>query len=69
MENGQHNLDGRLLLLRVHLDRDASTVIDNCYRVVGVDRYLDRAAVARERLVDGVVDDLVDEMVKAAYAG
>ena len=30
---------------------------------------LDRVAVARERLVDGVVDDLVDEVVEAALAG
>ena len=30
---------------------------------------LDRVVVARHRLVDGVVDDLVDEVVEAARAG
>ena len=31
--------------------------------------HLDRVVVARQRLVDGVVDDLVDEVVEAARAG
>ena len=34
-----------------------------------MDRHLDVVAVTGERLVDGVVDDLVDEMVKSADTG
>ena len=34
-----------------------------------MDRDVDARAVAGERLVDGVVDDLVDEVVQAAHAG
>ena len=33
-----------------------------------MDRHLDVVVVARHRLVDGVVDDLVDEVVEAARA-
>ena len=36
---------------------------------VGEDRHLDVVAVAGERLVDGVVDDLVDEVVQTARTG
>ena len=36
---------------------------------VGEDRDVDVVAVAGERLVDGVVDDLVDEVVETAGAG
>ena len=38
-------------------------------RVVGVDRDLDRVVVARERLVDRVDDDLLDEVMEAPQAG
>jgi hypothetical protein len=34
-----------------------------------VDGHRDLGAVARQRLVDGVVDDLVDEVVQPAHAG
>ena len=40
-------------------------VVDDGDRVVGVERDLDEVVAARERLVDGVVDDLVDEVVEA----
>ena len=48
------------------VDRDAAAAVAHGDRVVRVDRDLDRVVVARERLVDGVVDDLVDEVVEAA---
>jgi hypothetical protein len=34
-----------------------------------MDGHFDRVVVSRERLVDGVVDDLVDEVMEAARAG
>ncbi len=52
----------------MHLDRDAAAVVGHRDRVVLVDRDVDAVAVARERLVDGVVHDLVDEVVQPAHA-
>src|SRR5690606_32983971 len=49
-------------------DGDAATVVPDGDRVVLVDLHLDAVAVARERLVHGVVHDLVDEVVEAAHA-
>ena len=69
VENGQYNLNGRPLLLLVHLDGDAAAVVDHGHRVVGMDCYLDRAAVAGERLIDGVINDLVDKVVEPSDAG
>ena len=69
VQDGQHDLDGRALLLLHDRDRDAAAVVDDRHRVVGVDRDLDARAVARQRLVDRVVDDLVDEVVQPARAG
>ena len=67
VQDGQDDLDGRLAAL-VHVDRDAAAVVDDRDAVVLVDRHVDVVAVAGERLIDGVVDDLVDEMVQAALA-
>ena len=53
----------------IDVDRDAAAVVDDGDRVVGMDRDLDRVVEAGHRLVDGVVDDLVDEVVQAARAG
>ena len=67
VQDGQDDLDGRLAAL-VHVDRDAAAVVDDRDAVVLVDRHVDVVAVAGERLIDGVVDDLVDEMVQTALA-
>ena len=69
VQHGQHDLDGRALLLLHDADGDAAAVVDDRDRVVRVDRDVDARAVAGERLVDGVVDDLVDEVVQSAHAG
>jgi hypothetical protein len=66
---GQGDLGGRALRLVpvVELDagRDAAAVVDHRQRVVGVDGDDDVVAVAGQRLVDGVVDDLEDHVVQA----
>ena len=50
----------------MHVDRDAAAVVDDRDGVVFLDGHVDVVAIARERLVDGVVDDFVDEVVQAA---
>ena len=69
MQDGEHDLDGRLPLALDHVDGDAAAVVADAHAAVGQDRDVDRVAVAREGLVDGVVDDLVDQVVQAALAG
>ena len=68
MQDGEHDLDGRLLFLLVHLDRDATAVVDYPNTAVLADEHLDVVAVAGERLIDGVVDDLVNQVVQTARA-
>ena len=55
-------------LLRDHVDRDARAGVANGHRVVRMDRDVDEVVAAGERLVDRVVDHLVDEVVEAARA-
>jgi hypothetical protein len=69
VQDGQHDLDGRLALLLHDRDRDAAAVVGDRDGVVRMDRHRDRVAVAGQRLVDGVVHDLVDEMVQTTDAG
>ena len=68
VQDGHHDLDGGLVLGRVDVDRDAAAVVDDLTPPSAQDD-LDVRAVAGERLVDGVVDDLVDQVVQAARAG
>ncbi len=60
VQDGQHDLDGRLLLHRVDVDRDAATVVDHAHSAVRQDRHLDVVGVAGKSLIDRVVDDFVD---------
>ena len=69
VQHGQRDLDTRLLELRVQVDREATAVVGDPDAAVGEQHHVDRVAVAGERLVDRVVDDLPDEVVQAALAG
>src|SRR6266542_1950070 len=64
---GHHDLGGRALLLVIVLDvgRDAAAVVDDRYRIVGMDHDLDVVAIAGERLVDRVVEHLEHHVVQA----
>src|SRR5690606_4485786 len=64
VEDGQHQGDGRDLLDRMLLDRDAAAVVDDPQTAVGQDRDIDGVAVAGHRLVDRIVHDLVDQVVQ-----
>ena len=64
MEHGHHDLEGALMHLLVLVDRDTTTVIKHGNRVVLVDGHLNMRAVAGHRLVDGVVDGLVHQVVQ-----
>ena len=69
VEGGEHDLGRGLAQLRVLLDGDAAAVVDDGAAVVGVKGDDDLLGVAGDRLVDGVVHDLVDEVMEAAGAG
>ncbi len=69
VEHGHRELDARDLLRRVNVDRNAASVVVDGHRVVGVNRDVDLVGVSGQRLVDGVVDDLVNEVVQPARGG
>ena len=66
VEHREDDGDGRDTLLRMDTDGDSAAVIAHFDHVAGQDRHFDMRAEARHSLVDGVIDDLVDEMVKSA---
>ena len=68
MEHGQHDFGGRLAA-GVLIDGNAAAVVDDGNRAVDVQGDVDLIAVAGERFVDGVVDDLVDEVVQSLRTG
>jgi hypothetical protein len=69
MQPGQDQLDAGNLLLRMHVDRHAAAVVVHLDRLVLEQGDGDLVRVARQGLVDTVVDDFVDEMVGPAGVG
>ena len=65
VQHGHDDLGRRPLLGRVLADWDAAAVVFHRHGIVEVDGYVDTIAETRERLVHGVVDDLVHHMVQA----
>ena len=68
MQLGHDDLDGGHALL-VHLHGDAPAVVDDLDAAVLQQRDLDAGRVTRHRLVDGVVDDLPDQVVQSPRSG
>ena len=68
VQNGHHDFGGRLAAL-VKVDRNPAAVVHDGDRAIDVNRDVDLIAESRQRLVDRVVDHLVDEMMQAGRTG
>ncbi len=55
--------------LLVGVNRDATAIVDNGHDVVGTDSANDMIAVAGQGFIDGVVDDLANEMMEPSLIG
>ncbi len=66
VQHGQRHGQRVLAGLFVQADGDAAAVVADRYGLVRVDGDLDVRAIARERLVDRVVDDLRHEVMQPA---
>ncbi len=72
VELGEHHLNRRhpLAVGRIHhVDGNAAAVVDNGDGVVDVDGDVDLLGISGQRLVDGIVDHLIDQVVQAHLAG
>src|SRR4029078_12429732 len=69
MQLGQHHLDGGEADGVHDGNGGATAAVDDRASAVWLQGYDDVIAVALQRLVDAVVDHLVDEMVEVAKAG
>src|SRR5579875_2121312 len=69
VQHRHHDLDGRHLLLGVDIDRDTAAVVLDRARSVLIEDDLYFRRVARQRLVDCVVDGLVHELMEPAFRG
>ena len=65
VQNGENHLKGGLAGLLLDIHGDAAAVIRDADDVARLDDNLDMGAVAGERLVDGVVHDLIYQVVQA----
>jgi hypothetical protein len=65
MELREDHVGGGNAFFLVDVDRHAAAVVAHRGRAVAVQDHLDPVAIARERLVDRIVDDLVDHVMQA----
>ena len=65
VQPGHDHLGGRDAFALVDVGRDAAAVVAHRDRAVGVEDHLDPVAIAGQRLVDRVVDDLEHHVVQA----
>src|SRR6266545_2342308 len=68
VKHGQHHLRRRLARLLVRVHRYAAAIVAHRAGAVRVQDDLDAVAIAPHRLVHGVVDDLVDQVMQAIGA-
>ena len=64
---GEHQLDGRHLELRVHIDRNPAPVVTDGNRAIDVHGDVDLAAITGEVFVDRVIQHLENTMVQTAF--
>ena len=64
-----HHLRRRDAFLGVNVDRNAAAVVHDRDRIVDVNRYFNLGRMTSQRLVNGVVDHLVDQVVQPGFAG
>ncbi|GAA3054311.1 hypothetical protein GCM10020000_40500 [Streptomyces olivoverticillatus] len=69
VQHGEHDLDGWLPLGGDDVHGDAAAVVDDAHAAVGQDRHVDGVRVSGQGLVDGVVDDLLHQVVQATLTG
>ena len=66
MEDCQHDLEGRPVLLRVHSGRNSSSVVLNSDGVILINGNFDMITVSGHSLVDTVVNYLIYKMMKTS---
>ena len=68
VELRQHDRQCRLSLLRHDVDRDPRSLVSDGHGVIGMEDHLEVVVAACEGFVDGVVDDLVNEVMQSPRA-
>jgi hypothetical protein len=70
MQHRQHDLHPRhrLAVHRLVVDRDTAPVVGHGDGVVHVDRHIDPGRMPCQRLIDGIIDHLVDQMMQTLLA-
>ena len=69
VEHGKHHLQGRQPRLRLDIHRDAPPIVSDSDGIPLVDRDGNLRAVPGQRLVNGVIHNLIDQVVETGLTG
>ena len=64
VKNREYDLNGRFAAV-MHIDRNTTAIIDNRDAVIPMDGHIDLITIARQRLIDRIVYDLINKMMQA----
>ena len=65
MQDRKYDLDRRNTGLMINTYRNTTAVINNGDRIIRIDHHFDFVAKSCQRLIDGIIYDLIYQMVKA----
>ncbi|CAI8229582.1 MAG: Uncharacterised protein [SAR116 cluster bacterium] len=65
MQLGHDDFSSRHPFFRMYFNRNAPAIIGHCDRAIGIEHHLDDIAMTGKRLVNGIINHLIDHMMQA----
>ena len=69
MQFGHHHLRGRDAFFEVDVHGNTAAIVDYRYRVVNVNSAVDLVAMTSQGFIDGIVHNLINQVVETSLAG
>ena len=69
VKNSQNDRNGRQALLFIDADRNTTSVISDGNHISRVDIHLNMSTVTGKSLIDGVIDNFINKVMKSSRSG
>lgn len=66
MQNGKYNFNRRNTCFMIDTNRNTTSVINDCYGIIRIDRNINRITISSQCFIYGIVNNLIYQMVQAS---